>query len=118
MTSPAMQAAQGRRTMLDRISNSEPIWQAHVQMVEKLRQLHAPKIFVEPEPSDFRDVGAYAGDVIEIVNEWFRKVGEEVKSNAVCPIDLTQFSAEGLCDAVGECNRAAAALAEDREYSR
>jgi hypothetical protein len=98
--------------------NADPIFNAHRQMIAKLWNVRPPRMYVEPDPSDFENVRDYLADCREIVNAWLKEVGAEVQSNAIVKLDLTQFSIEGLSDCEGECNRAAAALIEDREYSR
>lgn len=95
-----------------------PIWYAHKAMVAKLAALTPPRIYIEPEPEDFENVRDYLADAREIINAWLSEVGKEVQSNAIVKLDMGQFSIEGLSDCEGECNRAAAALAEDREWSR
>jgi hypothetical protein len=82
----------------------------HAAMVERLRDVTAPRIAVFPMPSQFEDVRDYIAAVSRIMDAWLFRVGMEVKSNTN-GLDMGVFTdqfrgaTEGNCEY--ECTMAA-----------
>jgi hypothetical protein len=88
----------------------------HTAMVERLRDVTAPRIGVFPTPSQFEDVREYIAAVSRIMDAWLYRVGMEVKSNTH-GLDMAVFTdqfrgaTEGNCEY--ECTKAAERLRDE-----
>src|SRR3954462_2699263 len=90
----------------------------HAKLVAALAAVTAPRIYVNPEPDEFKAVGAYIVAVAEQVDKWLLAVGHEVRCNSTagtdmaCFTDIVRDAVEGF--AVYECTKAARQVKEDR----
>lgn len=82
----------------------------HAAMVQRLRDITAPRIAVFPLPGQFEDVREYIAAVSRIMDAWLYRVGMEVKCNTH-GLDMGVFTdqfrgaTEGNCEY--ECTKAA-----------
>jgi hypothetical protein len=73
-------------------TSSNPIAKAHFAMIRELARMRLPSIGVSATPEDFEDVADYLVRVTSMFDMFLQSVGEDVRSNALCNIDLAQFS--------------------------
>jgi len=110
-TSPVQAAA---------LANADnPIAAAHVTLIRELAPLAVPKLHVNTDPEEFENVADYIVRVSGIFDRWLKAVGEDVKSSAVCNVNLGMFTGQFQATVEGyatfELDRAAESLREERE---
>ena len=72
---------------------TDPIAVAHAAMIRELARMHVPKYSnYQPEPEDHEDVADYILRLAAIWDLHLLAVGQEVKSNALCVVDLDDFT--------------------------
>jgi hypothetical protein len=96
-----------------------PIAVAYVAMLDELRVLAIPHLHVNPEPEEFEDVADFGLRVAQCMDRFWKSVGDEAQSNAMCNLDMKCFTGtfvgalEGM--ATFELDREATALREERQ---
>jgi hypothetical protein len=110
-TSPVQAAAPGNA--------DNPIAAAHVALIRELAPLAIPKLHVNTDPEEFENVADYIVRMAAIFDRWLKAVGEDVKSSAICNVNLGMFTRQFQATVEGyatfELDRAAEALREERE---
>jgi hypothetical protein len=101
-------------------TSHNPLARAHFAMMRELARMAVPSIGLDDDPEDFEAVADYVRRVTDLFDvTWLQAVGEEVKSNALCHIDMAMFSGQfvGAIDgnATFECQCAADAAREAQD---
>ena len=71
----------------------DPIGLSHAELVRELARMHVPQYTsYEPEPSDHEDVADYLLRMAKLFDRHILAIGQEVKSQAVCVVNLDDFT--------------------------
>ncbi len=111
---PASSPSPGARPFFDRYT----IRAAHADLILRLAAIPAPKIFLEPDPEDFEEIGSYLTEVLERVKEHLAKVACEAGMNGGGNLDdLISGARAALSDVesdfAGTMDKVAARMRED-----
>ena len=73
-------------------TSTNPISVAHFAMIKEMARMQPAKIGVSASPEDFEDVADYMVRLAATFDRLLIAVGESVKENALCQIDLKDFT--------------------------
>jgi hypothetical protein len=73
-------------------TSTNPISVAHFAMIKELARMQPAKISVSGAPEDFEDVADYIVRLAATFDRLLLAVGESVKENALCQVDLNDFT--------------------------
>ena len=93
---PQSETPRGNFTEIDMTTpkqrRRDPLAISHAELVRELARMHIPQFNSDPEPDDFEDVADYMLRLSRFVDQHLLAIGIEIKSNAVCVVNLDDFS--------------------------
>lgn len=107
-------------------TSTNPISVAHFAMIKELARMQPAKIGISASPEDFEDVADYLVKLAATFDRLLLAVGESVKENALCQINMKDFTgvvADAIhgnatynVDQAAEASRAAQDEEADTDY--
>lgn len=81
-----------------RLDHGGALRNRHCALIAKIAEIRAPRIWLEPDPQDLRDIGEYVDAVLGAIEEWHGDVAREAGMDGAGNVDemikeaVAQFS--------------------------